>query len=219
MADYLDIIWDQVLAGQIKAVPASVQSALDAGISAEVILKEGMVAAMAEVGLLFEEGEIFVPEMLMSARSMQAGMTVLKPALTAAGAETGGAGRVVIGTVAGDMHDIGKNLVAIMLEGAGFEVVDLGVDVPVQHFVEAVRQHQPAIVGLSALLTTTTAQIGTTIAALEAAGLRSNIKVMVGGAPVTQAFADQVGADGYADDVGSAARLALRLTSRPEVSQ
>ncbi len=211
MDERLNAIFELVLAGQLKVVSGKVQEALAAGVPAEQILREGMVAAMAEVGCLFEEGDIFVPEMLMSARAMQAGMAVLKPALMQAGAATSSAGKVVIGTVRGDMHDIGKNLVAIMLEGAGFEVVDLGVDVPVQGFVEAVRTHQPTIVGISALLTTTTPQIATTIQGLADAGLRDGLKIMVGGAPVTQEFADAVGADGYAPDAGAAARHALQL--------
>jgi 5-methyltetrahydrofolate--homocysteine methyltransferase len=164
---------------------------------------------MAEVGRLFEEGEKFVPEMLISARAMQAGMEILKPCLAEAGVET--LGTVVIGTVAGDLHDIGKNLVGMMLEGAGFEIIDMGTDVSPEKFVDAVRADKPDIIGMSALLTTTMTSIGTTIEALNEAGLRNEIKVLIGGAPITQDFANKVGADGFAPDAGSASRVAKEL--------
>jgi 5-methyltetrahydrofolate--homocysteine methyltransferase len=161
---------------------------------------------MTKVGELFEAGEKFVPEMLISARAMQSAMEILKPQLVDAGVES--SGKVVIGTVAGDLHDIGKNLVSMMLEGAGFDIIDLGSDVSADQFIEAVQKNEPDIVGMSALLTTTMTSIGTTIEALKQAGLRDNVKIMIGGAPVTQDFADRVGADGFAPDAGSAARVA-----------
>ncbi len=164
---------------------------------------------MAEVGRLFEEGEMFVPEMLIAARAMQAGMAILKPHL--AEGEITSAGTVILGTVAGDLHDIGKNLVGMMMEGAGFEIVDLGTDVSADAFVEAVREHKADIIGMSALLTTTMPSMTATVEALTEAGVRDQIKVLVGGAPVTQAFADEIGADGFAPDASSATRVAKGL--------
>jgi 5-methyltetrahydrofolate--homocysteine methyltransferase len=161
------------------------------------------------VGRLFEIGEKFVPEMLISARAMAACTVILKPLLAQEGVQQ--VGTVVVGTVAGDLHDIGKNLVAMMLEGAGFKIVDLGTDVAPEKFVAAVKEHKPDIVGMSALLTTTTKSIINTIEALKEAGVRQQVKVMVGGAPITQEFADKVGADGFAPDAGSAARHAKAL--------
>jgi 5-methyltetrahydrofolate--homocysteine methyltransferase len=173
------------------------------------ILSEEMIAAMAEVGRLFEEGEYYVPEMLIAARAMQAGLAVLKPHLVNANIQP--VGKVVAGTVKGDLHDIGKNLVCMMLEGSGFEIVDLGTDVAAERFVEAARQPGVKVVALSALLTTTMTQMQTTIQALEQAGVRQQVKVIVGGAPVTEAFARQVGADGYAPDASRAVSLARTL--------
>jgi 5-methyltetrahydrofolate--homocysteine methyltransferase len=186
-----------------------VQAALDAQIDPGIILNEGMISAMQEVGRLFEEGEYFVPEMLIAARAMQDGLALLKPHLVQANVHS--AGKVVIGTVKGDLHDIGKNLVAMMLEGAAFEIVDLGVDVPPEKFVEAVKTHQPRVVGLSALLTTTMPSMRTTIEALAAAGVRNQVKVIVGGAPVTEAFAHDIGADGFAPDASRAVKLTKSL--------
>ncbi len=211
----IDTIFNAVLEGDAKACTAGVQAALDAGLPPDTILKEGLIAAMAEVGRLFEENEYFVPEMLVSARAMQAGLNLLKPALAAAGAAP--AGKVVVGTVKGDLHDIGKNLVAMMLEGAGFEVVDLGTDVTPDKFVKAVMEHKPKageaplVIGMSALLTTTMPSMTGTIKALQEAGLREQVKVMIGGAPVTDGFAKQIGADGYSPDASSAVRLAKSL--------
>ena len=185
-------------------------AALAAGVAAETILKEGLIAAMGEVGRLFEENEYFVPEMLVSARAMQGGLALLKPHLAAGGSIS--AGKVVIGTVKGDLHDIGKNLVAMMLEGAGFEIVDLGTDVAPEKFVKAVSEHKPQAIAMSALLTTTMPSMGNTIKALQEAGLREQVKVMIGGAPVTDGFAKQIGADGYSADASSAVRLAKALT-------
>jgi 5-methyltetrahydrofolate--homocysteine methyltransferase len=202
----LDIIYEAVLNGDANTAGAETKKALEDNVPAADILHKACVPAMTKVGELFEAGEKFVPEMLISARAMQAAMEVLKPELVDAGVES--SGRVVIGTVAGDLHDIGKNLVAMMLEGAGFEIVDLGTDVSTDQFIEAVQENEPDIVGMSALLTTTMTSIGTTIDGLAQAGLRDKVKIMIGGAPVTQDFADKVGADGFAPDAGSAARVA-----------
>lgn len=161
-----------------------------------------MIAAMSVVGEKFKNGEIYVPEMLIAARAMQAGLKVIKPLLVSR--EVRSLAKVVIGTVKGDLHDIGKNLVGMMLEGVGMEVIDLGVDVPPDRFVEAIKIYKPQFVGMSALLTTTMENMKTTIAAIEAAGLRSSVKILVGGAPVSQSYADEIGADGYAPDAGSA---------------
>lgn len=207
----LKAVYEAVMEGDAGGAATQVQVALDAGVPASDILKKGCIAAMGEVGQLFEEGEMFVPEMLIAARAMQAGMNVLKPHL--AEGELASAGKVVVGTVAGDLHDIGKNLVGMMMEGAGFEVVDLGTDVTADAFVEAVKQHQPDLIGMSALLTTTMPSMTATVSALEEAGLRDRVKVLIGGAPVTQAFADQIGADGFAPDASSASRKAKELLS------
>jgi len=204
----LDELYSAIVKGESKVVPGLVKSQLDAGTPPETILKEGMIRAMEFVGTQFEIGEAFVPEMLIAAHAMRAGLGVLKPLLVQAGTAT--AGKVAIGTVQGDLHDIGKNLVGMMLEGAGFEVVDLGVDVPAVKFVEAAND-QVDIIAMSALLTTTMPHMANVIQALNEAGVRGKVKVMVGGAPLTQAYAAQIGADGYADSAGSAARVAKRL--------
>jgi 5-methyltetrahydrofolate--homocysteine methyltransferase len=205
----LQKIYDSVLNGEMDDVAAFVQAALDAQINPGVILNEGMISAMQEVGRLFEEGEYFVPEMLISARAMQTGLALLKPHLVQANVQS--SGKVIIGTVKGDLHDIGKNLVAMMLEGAAFEIVDLGTDVSPDQFIAAVKTHQPAIVGLSALLTTTMPNMKTTIEALKTAGLRDQVKVIIGGAPVTEAYARDIGADGFATDASRAVALAKSL--------
>lgn len=202
-------IYTNVMDGQSEVVKAKVQAALDAGIPASEILNEGMIAAMAEVGRLFEEGEYFVPEMLIAARAMQAGLAILKPYLVEAGVEV--VGKVVIGTVKGDLHDIGKNLVAMMLEGAGFEVIDLGTDVSAEKFIAAAREHQAQIVAMSALLTTTMPGMKATIEALNASGLRDQVKILVGGAPVTQDYATLIGADGYSSDASRSVATAKAL--------
>jgi 5-methyltetrahydrofolate--homocysteine methyltransferase len=204
----LESIYEAVLTGNAKAA-ADTESALDAGTSAADILHNACIPAMTEVGRLFEIGEKFVPEMLIAARAMQAALEILRPELVEAEVEA--VGKVVIGTVAGDLHDIGKNLVGMMLEGAGFEIIDLGTDAKPEQFVAAVQEHEPDLVGMSALLTTTMTSISRTIDALTEAGLRDKVKIMIGGAPITQAFADQVGADGYAESAGGASRLAKKL--------
>jgi len=205
-------IYRNVLEGQNGAVKEKVQAALDAGIPAPAILNDGMIAAMAEVGRLFEEGEYYVPEMLISARAMQAGLALLKPYLLES--EVKSQGKVVIGTVKGDLHDIGKNLVAMMLEGAGFEVIDLGNDVGPEKFVDATRESGAQVVALSALLTTTMPAMSATIEALQAAGLRQQTKVMIGGAPITTEYAVTIGADGYAPDASRAVSTAKSLISQ-----
>ena len=206
MEEHLTPIYQGILDGDLESVKVKVQEALQAKMPAGVILKEGLVPAMAEVGRLFELGEYFVPEMLVAARAMQGGLEILKPLLVAADVKP--AGKVVIGTVKGDLHDIGKNLVSIMLEGAGFEIHDLGADVPPEKFVEAVKTFHPQIVCLSALLTTTMINMPVTVEAIKQAGLRNQVKIMIGGAPVTDSYAKKIGADGYAQDASAAARLA-----------
>ena len=209
MEQVLDVISKAVLTGDLATTKEKVQQALDAKIGPGDILTKGLVEAMAEVGRLFEEGEYFVPEMLIAARAMKGGLAILQPHLAAADVKP--AGIVAAGTVKGDLHDIGKNLVCMMLEGAGFEVVDLGVDVPPEKFVDAVRGGNIDVIAMSALLTTTMMAMKSTIEAFEESGLRDTIKIMVGGAPVTDAYAEEIRADGYAADASSAARLALSL--------
>lgn len=204
----LNEIYQNVIDGQAPQVQAGVQEALEQGVAADVILNQALIAAMAEVGKRFEEGEFFVPEMLIAARAMQSGLNLLKPHLAAGGVQA--AGTVAIGTVKGDLHDIGKNLVAMMLEGAGFEVRDLGVDVDPQKFVQA-AQEGAQVIGMSALLTTTMGNMRNTIQALELAGMRGAVKVVIGGAPVTEAYAQQIGADAFAPDASSAVRTVRQL--------
>jgi 5-methyltetrahydrofolate--homocysteine methyltransferase len=205
----LETIYDAVLNGDAKKSAADTEAALKAGIKAEDILHKACIPAMAEVGRLFEEGEKFVPEMLISARAMQAAMALLRPELVKADVKT--LGTVVVGTVQGDLHDIGKNLVKMMMEGAGFEVIDLGVDVSAKKYVDTAREKNAQIIGLSALLTTTMPGMKTTIETLKEAGLHGKIKVMIGGAPITQDFANEIGADGFAPDASSAVRKAKEL--------
>jgi 5-methyltetrahydrofolate--homocysteine methyltransferase len=205
----VEAVYNAVLEGDAGETASQVEAGLAAGIPASDILNNGCIAAMAEVGRLFEEGEMFVPEMLIAARAMQAGMNLLKPHL--AEGEITSAGKVVVGTVAGDLHDIGKNLVGMMMEGAGFEIVDLGTDVGADAFVAAVKEHEPDLIGMSALLTTTMPSMTATVEALTEAGLRDQVKVLVGGAPVTQGFCDEIGADGFAPDASSATRKAKEL--------
>ncbi len=200
-------IYGAVLSFDDAGAARLVQAEVAAGTGVEQILNQGLIAAMDEVGRLFSEGELFVPEMLMAAQAMKAGLEVVKPLLAKGG--TAQRGTVVIGTVKGDLHDIGKNLVAMMLEGAGFTVVDLGVDVETEAFLRAVKEHGAQVVALSALLTTTMPAMEQTIAALREQGLAT--KTMVGGAPVTQAYADKIHAHGYAEDAPAAVELARRL--------
>ena len=206
----IEKVYDLVSRGKAKLTPAAVTEALEAGFGAEEILNK-MIAAMDVVGEKFKNGEIFVPEMLIAAKAMKKGVEVLKPHLASGAA--GALGKVVIGTVAGDLHDIGKNLVAMMIESAGFEVVDLGVDVPVEKFVEAAAAGDVKIMACSALLTTTMPALEATVAALNAMENRASFKVMVGGAPITQEFADKIGADAYTADAASAAKKAKELVA------
>lgn len=209
MHPVLQEIYNGILEGRIVQVSDSVQSALSLGQSPENILNLAMIPAMRQAGQFFEEGEYFLPEMLLSARAMQGGMAFLKPHLITQ--HVAPAGKVAIGTVRGDQHDIGKNLVAILLEGAGFEVLDLGVNVETETFVSAVQDQTVDLIAISALLTTTMPAMKTTIEALQKAGLRDRVKIMVGGAPITESYAQQIGADGYAPDASRAATLALSL--------
>ena len=202
----LDDLKQSVIDGNANQTKTLVQQAIGENLPPEQILNTGLIAAMAEVGRLFECGEYYVPEMLVSARAMKMGLELLRPGLAAANVQA--IGKVVVGTVQGDLHDIGKNLVAIMLEGAGFTVVDLGVDVPPQKFVLAVKEHQPQLVGFSALLTTTMGKMKDNIQALQEAGLRDQVKVMIGGAPVTEKYASDIGADYFARDASAAASRA-----------
>jgi len=210
MTDTLQELASNLYNGKAEAVAELVQNALDKGMTPPAILSGGLIAGMDEVGKDFKAGELFVPEVLIAARAMHAGMDILRPLLAESDAPS--AGKFVVGTVEGDLHDIGKNLVRMMVEGAGFETIDLGTDVKPAVFVDAVREHQPQIVGMSALLTTTMVNMKATIEALEEAGLRDQVKVMVGGAPVTAAFAEEVGADAYAPDAASAVDIARDLT-------
>jgi corrinoid protein of di/trimethylamine methyltransferase len=199
-----------VESGKQKIVKGLVEEALQQGLDPVAILNEGMIEAMGNIGEKFKTGEVFVPEMLVAARAMKAGVEILKPHLARKQHTT--AGKFIIGTVEGDLHDIGKNLVAMMVEGSGFEVIDLGVDVSPETIIETIKANPDCcIVGLSALLTTTMPSLNRTIAAITEAGLRNQVKIMVGGAPITQDFADTIGADGYAADAASAASLAKEM--------
>ena len=209
MSDQLEKIYKGVMSGDMAAVEEGVNEAMAAGLGAEEILTKGMISAMSEVGRLFEEGEYFVPEMLIAARAMKGGLNILRPALSEADIQP--KGKVAIGTVKGDLHDIGKNLVAMMLEGAGYEILDLGVDVTPEQYLNAVQNDAVNVVALSALLTTTMPSMKTTVEILGEAGVREKVKVIVGGAPVTDAYAQQIGADGYSPDASQAVRLTNAL--------
>ncbi len=195
--------------GDVKGVKQGIQEALDENMEPRQILVEGLLSAMEVIGIKFKNNEIFVPEVLIAARAMNAGMELLKPKLVETGVKP--IGNVVLGTVKGDLHDIGKNLVRMMFEGAGLTVFDLGVDVSAEKFVAAIQEHNPEIVGLSALLTTTMGEMKTVIKAIEDAGLRDKVKIMVGGAPVTTKFAQEIGADLYAKDAAEASFEAKKL--------
>jgi 5-methyltetrahydrofolate--homocysteine methyltransferase len=212
MSDILQEISTAVIEGDLDEIADLTEDALDEDHSAEEILNGGLMAGMDYVGVEFKAGNMFVPEVLRSARVMQMAMDILKPLLAESGVQM--LGKVLLGTVKGDLHDIGKNLVAMMCEGAGFEVNDLGKDIAPDAFVEAVKEFEPEVLGMSALLTTTMRAMESTIKVLEEAGVRDTVKVMIGGAPVTQAFADQIGADGYASNAASAADLAKQFVGR-----
>jgi len=207
MAD-LKAISEQLQKGKAEEVKKLVQAALDEGADVKKILDEGLIAGMSVIGDKFKKNEVYVPEVLIAARAMNAGMTLLAPKLEAAGVEP--VGRIAIGTVKGDLHDIGKNLVMMMLKGGGFDVLDLGIDVDAQKFLGAAKEKNVKIVALSALLTTTMPQMANVINTLKDAGL-ANVKVMIGGAPVTQSYADEIGADGYAPDAATAVEVAKSL--------
>lgn len=198
----LNNISEALQRGEAEKVEELVKKSLEENLAPKKILEDGLIKGMGIIGAKFKKNEVYVPEVLIAARAMHAGMNILKPKLIETGIKN--IGVVAIGTVKGDLHDIGKNLVKMMLEGAGFEVIDLGIDVSVDKFVEAVKEHKPNIIALSALLTTTMVNMPEVIKALEAAGLREKVKIMIGGAPITQNYADQIGADGYSPDAASA---------------
>ena len=207
--EILDLLYENTLDGNDEPVVELTNEALALGMDPLTILFDALIPSLEEVGDLFEQGEFFVPEMLVAANAMSGAMKILKPLIAETGAKP--VGKFLMGTVKGDVHDIGKNLCNIMLEGAGFEVIDLGVNVPPERFVEAITEHQPDAVGMSAFLTTTMPMCKTNIEAIDAAGLRNQIKILVGGAPVTQEYAELVGADGYAPDASSTVRLTKSL--------
>jgi corrinoid protein of di/trimethylamine methyltransferase len=210
MAD-LQKLFDAILKGDNKSAIAITEDAIAEGVQPMTLITNYLIPAMNEVGGLFERGEYFVPELLISARAMKGSLQLLRPSLAASGTQP--VGRVVIGTVKGDLHDIGKNLVSSMLEGGGFEVVDLGTDVTPEKFVQAIQEHKANIVALSALLTVTTPMMKKTIEALQQAEMRDRVKVMVGGAPVTREYADSIGADGYSETATGAVSVARRLST------
>ena len=205
----MEEIIDNVVSGKAPETENITQKAIDDGVSPEKILTEGLIAAMEIVGDKFKKNEFYVPDMLIAARAMKAGLKILQPHLTATGVKP--IGTFVIGTVKGDLHDIGKNLVAMMMEGAGFKVIDLGVDVTPEKFVAAVDEHQPQIIGMSALLTTTMVNMKKVIEALESDGKRNSVKVIVGGAPLSRNYAEDIGADGYVEDASGASELSKKL--------
>lgn len=211
MADIYEEISNLVITANVEGIKKAVRQALDQGIPAKDVLDKGLLPGMDVVGKRFKTGEMFMPEVIVSAKTMHAAMDILKPTLTEG--DTRGSGSVIIGTVEGDLHDIGKNLVAMMLEGAGFKVMNLGTNIKAQTFVKAVEEHKPDILGLSALLTTTMPKMKETIDALKSAGLREQVKVMLGGAPVTQGFVNQIGADGFGMNAGDAVQKAKELVA------
>ena len=210
MAD-LQQLADAVISGQAPKVAEMTTEALDQGVSPTDVLNKGLIAGMQVVGVKFKNNEFYVPEVLIAARAMKAGMKILRPKLAESGIEP--TGRFVIGTVTGDLHDIGKNLVSMMIEGAGYEVIDLGVDVAPDTFIQAVKEHQPVAIGMSALLTTTMVNMKKTIEAFENDGMRDQVKILVGGAPLTDDYAKEIGADGYAPDAASVVELLEQFNS------
>jgi corrinoid protein of di/trimethylamine methyltransferase len=212
MGDHVETIKSAVISGKHAEIKSLVQSALDAGLDPNTIINDALIPAMDVVGKDFGSGKIFVPEMLVSAVTMKAGVDIVKPLL--AGGQSQSRGTVIMATVKGDLHDIGKNLVTMMLEGAGFKVIDLGVDLSVEKLIEQVKAIRPDILGLSALLTTTMPEIQKVIGELKTQGLRDKVKVMVGGAPVDRTFAEKIGADGYGADAGSSVDLAKALLQK-----
>jgi len=209
MSRLLEKMSTAILEGDADKLPKLVEKALSEGVSAKEILENGLLVGMQEVGVRFKAGDMFVPEVLMSAEAMQSAMVVLRPELVKSGHKQ--IGKVLLGTVKGDLHDIGKNLVGMMCEGAGFEVIDIGFNVDPEAFVEAIKKHQPQVVGMSAMLTTTMRAMGHTIKAIEEAGLRDTVKIMVGGAPVDAEFGKRVGADGYGSNAPAGSELAQKF--------
>lgn len=209
MSDTLSNISTMIIEGNFVDMVDITKQALEENLEPVQILNNGLMPGMDHVGVEFKAGNMFVPEVLRSAKAMQESLSILRPMLAESGAET--AGKVVLGTVKGDLHDIGKNLVGMMCEGAGFEIIDLGKDIEPEAFVDAVKEHKPIILGMSALLTTTMRAMERTIKALEEAGIRDTVKIIIGGAPVTQDFADQIGADGYAANAASASEIARKI--------
>ncbi len=209
MEQILDTIYESILDGELRQVAGHVQIALDETVPPADILNNGMIAAMAEVGNLFEDGEYFVPEMLVSARSMQSGLDILRPHLVDSGVKS--AGKMVIGTIKGDIHDIGKNLVIMMMEGGGFDVIDIGIDQPAEAFLAAIEEHKPDVVGMSAMLTTTMSYMGVVVDALKESGVRDDVIVLVGGAPINEEFAEEIEADAYCKSAAVTADIAKKL--------
>ncbi|MCD6424649.1 MAG: corrinoid protein [Anaerolineales bacterium] len=209
MSDILSTISTMVIEGNFVDMVDKTNAALEESLGAEDILNNGLMPGMDHVGVEFKAGNMFVPEVLRSAKAMQAAMDILRPILAETGVET--AGKIVLGTVKGDFHDIGKNLVGMMCEGAGFEIIDLGKDIAPEAFVNAIKEHKPKILGMSAMLTTTMRTMERIIKALEEAGVRDTLKIMIGGAPVTLDFANKIGADGYAANAASAADMAKQF--------
>lgn len=207
----LNELYDAIVKGNLPLSAETTRQALSEGADPQSIIRDYMIPAMDKIGDMFEKNEAFVPELLLAARAMKGSLELIQPLLTASGAES--KGRVIIGTVQGDLHDIGKNIVASMLEGAGFQVINLGNDVSPQKFVDAIKTHQPQIVAMSALLTTTMTSMETTVNAITEAGLRDKVKIMIGGAPVSVNFSEKIRADGYSDNANSAVRLARSLVS------
>lgn len=210
--ELIKALYDETLMGNAPEVLALTNEAIASGMGPDVILFDALIPSLEEVGARFERGDFFVPEMLIAGKAMSGALAVLRPLLAETGAES--IGTYVMGTVKGDVHDIGKNLVNIMLEGAGFTVIDLGVQTPPEKFIDAIREHKPDIVGMSAFLTTTMPMFKVNIHEITKAGLREEVIIMVGGAPVTQEYADAVGADGYAADASTAVRLAKELIQK-----
>ena len=209
MTDILETIKEMVVGGKFKNIEEQVQLAVDSGTDLNRLINEALISAMDIVGKQFSEGDIYVPEMLVSARTMKLGLNIIKPLLQSGEAEH--RGTVAMGTVKGDLHDIGKNLVTMMMEGAGFKIIDLGVDVKIEDLIDTVKKEEVDVLGLSALLTTTMPEMQNVIEALEEAGLRNQVKVIVGGAPIDQGFADKIGADGFGADAVDAVQLAREL--------
>jgi 5-methyltetrahydrofolate--homocysteine methyltransferase len=207
----LNNLYDAIVTGNLELSLSTTKSAIDEGVDPQIIIKDYMIPAMDKIGKMFEDCDVFIPELLLAARAMKGSLVLIQPLLTAGGAES--KGKILIGTVQGDLHDIGKNIVGSMLEGAGFQVINMGNDVSPQKFIDAINSHNPQIVAMSALLTTTMTSMETTVNAIRDAGLRDNVKIMVGGAPVTANFSSKIGADGYSDNANGAVKLARELVS------